>query len=176
MLLDYAATYPLAIIRYHASGMALNTNTYAAYYLVLPNAQSRYAGNYILSDTPPPPPEIPNPKPNGAILTVYETIHNVMTSAAEAETAGVYGNGQEIIAIRISLQALGHPQLTTLLKTNNATSNSFVHVNIKQRRSKTWDMRWNWLRDKATHQQLHMYWTKGEPTRARLTTACQTTD
>ena len=27
--------------------------------------------------------------------------------------------------------------------------------------SKTWDMRWNWLRDKATHQQLRMYWAKG---------------
>ena len=45
-----------------------------AAYLVLPNARSRYAGHYILSDTPPPPPEIPNPKPNGAILTVCKTI------------------------------------------------------------------------------------------------------
>jgi hypothetical protein len=36
MLLDYAATYPLVIIRYHASGMAPNTDTDAAY-LVLPN-------------------------------------------------------------------------------------------------------------------------------------------
>ena len=46
-------------------------------------AQSRHdcAGNYILSNTPPPPPEIPNPKPNGMILTICKTIHNVMTSA-----------------------------------------------------------------------------------------------
>jgi hypothetical protein len=160
MLLDYAATYPLAIIRYHASDMALNTDTDAAY-LVLPNARSRYAGNYILSDTPPPAPAIPNPKPNGAILTICKTIRGVMTSAAEAETAGVYGNGQEIIAIRISLQALGHSQLATPLKTDNSTSHSFVHANIKQRRSKTWDMKWNWLRDKATHEQLRMYWAKG---------------
>jgi len=109
-----------------------------------------------LSDTPPPPPEIPNPKPNGAILTVCKTIRNVMTSAAEAETDGVYENGQEIIAIRILLQALGHPQLATLLKTDNSTLNSFVHANIKQHRSKTWDMRWNWLSDKVTHQQLRM--------------------
>jgi hypothetical protein len=123
--------------------MAPNVNTDAAY-LVLPNARSRYAGHYILSDTPPPPPEIPNPKPNGAILTVCKTIRNVsMTSAAEAETAGVFGNGQEIIAIRTSLQALSHPQLATLLKTDNSTSNSFVHANIKQHRSKTWHMRWN---------------------------------
>jgi hypothetical protein len=116
MLLDYAATYPLAIIRYYASDMALNVDMDAAY-LVLPNARSRY----ILSDTPPPPPEIPNPKPNGAILTVGKTIRNVMTSAAEAETAGAFGNGQEIIAIRILLQALGHPQLATPLKTDNST-------------------------------------------------------
>jgi hypothetical protein len=77
-----------------------------------------------------------------------------MASAAKAETAGVFGNGQEIIAIRILLKALSHPQLATPLKTDNSTSNSFVHANIKQRRSKTWDMWWNWLRDKATHQQL----------------------
>ena len=82
MLLDYAATYPLAIIRYHASSMALNTTDTDAAYLVLPNARSHYAGNYILSNTPPPSPEIPNPKLNGAILTVCKTICNVsMTSA-----------------------------------------------------------------------------------------------
>jgi hypothetical protein len=39
MLLDYAATYPLAIIRYYASDMTLNVDTDAAY-LVLPNARS----------------------------------------------------------------------------------------------------------------------------------------
>jgi hypothetical protein len=89
-----------------------------------------------------------------------------MSSAAEAETAGVFGNGQEIIAIRISLQALGHPQQATPLKTDNSTSHSFVHANIKQRRSKTWDMRWNWLRDKATHEILRMYWARGEDNNA----------
>jgi hypothetical protein len=161
MVMDYAATYPLAIIRYYASDMVLAVDTDAAY-LVLPNARSRYAGHYILSDTPPPPPAIPNPRPNGAIMTVCKTIRGVMTSAAESETAGVYGNGQEIIACRISLLALGHPQPATPLKTDNSTSHSFAHANIKQRRSKTWDMRWNWLREKATHKQLRIYWDKGQ--------------
>ncbi len=85
-----------------------------------------------------------------------------MTSAAEAETGGVYGNAQETIACRISLQALGHPQLATPLKTDNSTSNSFVHANIKQRRSKTWDMRWNWLRDKITQTLFRVYWAQGK--------------
>jgi hypothetical protein len=73
-----------------------------------------------------------------------------MGSAAKTESGGVYGNAQEAIACRISLRALGHPQPPTPIKTDNSTANSFVHANIKQRHSKTWDMQWNWLRDKAT--------------------------
>jgi hypothetical protein len=60
------------------------------------------------------------PKPNGPILTICKTIRGVMSSAAEAETGGVYGNAQEAIACRISLRALGHPQAATPLKTNNS--------------------------------------------------------
>jgi hypothetical protein len=59
------------------------------------------------------------------------------------------------------LSALGHPQPPTPLKTDNSTAYSFVHSNIRQRRSKTWDMRWNWLRDKVMHKQLRIYWGKG---------------
>jgi hypothetical protein len=156
MLMDYAATYPLAIIRYFASDMVLHIDSDAAY-VVLPNARSRYAGHYFLSDCPPQPPAKPTPKPNGGILTICKTIHGVMASAAEAETGGVYGNAQEALACHVSLLALGHPQPATPLKTDNLTANSFVHANIKQRRSKTWGMQWNWLRDKATHKSLRIY-------------------
>jgi hypothetical protein len=140
MLLNYAVTYSTAIIRYHASDMVLHIDSDAAY-LVLPNARIRYAGHYFMSDHPPPPPTKPTPKPNGAILrTTCKTICGVMGSAAEAETGGVYGNAQEAIACRISLHAVGDPQPATPIKTDNSTANSFAHANIKQRRSKTWDM------------------------------------
>jgi hypothetical protein len=122
------------------------------------------------SPTAPPLPTKPNPKPkpkpNGAILTICKTICGVMGSAVEAETGGVYGNAHEGIACCISLRALGHPQPATPIKTDNSTANSFVHANIKQRRSKTWDMRWNWLRNNDTHEQLRIYWDKGENNRA----------
>jgi hypothetical protein len=165
MLMDYASTYPLAILRYHASDMVLHVDSDAAY-LVLPNARSRYAGHYFLGNQPPPPPAKPSPTPNGAILTLCKTIRNVMSSAAEAETGGVFGNAQEAIACRISLLALGHSQPATPLKTDNSTANSFVHANIRQRRSKTWDMRWNWLRDRSTRDKLRIYWDKGVNNRA----------
>jgi hypothetical protein len=130
MLLDYAATYPMAIIRYHASDMALHIDSNAAY-LVLLNACGRYAGHYFLSDEPPALPIKPNPKTYGPILIICKTIRGVMSSAAEAETGGVFGNAQEAIACQISLRALGHPQTATPIKTDNSTSNSFVHANIK---------------------------------------------
>jgi hypothetical protein len=166
MILDHATTHPNAIVCcYHASDMALHVDSNATY-LVLPNARSRYAGHYYLSDAPPAAPAMPTPKTNGPILTVCKTIRGVMSSAAEAETAGVYGNAQETITCRISLSALGHPQKAPPIKTDNSTTNSFVHANIKQRSSKTWDMRWNWLRDKALHEQLRIYWDKGQNNQA----------
>jgi hypothetical protein len=152
--MDYAATYPTAIIRYHASDMALHIDSDATY-LVLPNARSRYAGHYFLSSRPTPPPSKPSPTPNGPILTICKTIKGVMISAAEAETNGVYGNAQETIACWISLCALRHLQQATPIQTDNSTSNRFVYANIKQRgRSKTWDMQWNWLCDKITHKKI----------------------
>jgi hypothetical protein len=160
ILMDYAATYPNAIIRYFASDMILHVDSDAAY-LVLPNARSRYAGHYFLSDNPPSPPAKPSPKPNGAILSVCKTLPGVMSSAAEAEIGGVYLNGQDAVACCNPLEALGHPQPPTPLKTESSTAYSFVHSNIPQRRSKTWDMRWNWLRDKVTHKQLRIYWDRG---------------
>jgi hypothetical protein len=51
-LLDYAATYPSAVIRYHASQMILHVDTDAAY-LVLPKARSRIAGHYCTSVASP---------------------------------------------------------------------------------------------------------------------------
>jgi len=50
-LLDYAATYPNAVIRYYASDMILHAESDAAY-LVLPKARSRIAGYFYLSSKP----------------------------------------------------------------------------------------------------------------------------
>ena len=103
MPLDYAATYPNAKIRYYASGMILWIESDAAY-LVLPNARSRYAGHFYLS-TLPPKGNLTSYKPptNGPIHTECRTIKNVVASAAEAETAGLFGNAQIGIAIRRAL-------------------------------------------------------------------------
>ncbi len=153
MLLDYAYTYPNAKIRFVASKMILTADTDAAF-LVQPDARSRYAGYFYLTDD--------NSSPNGAVLVICRTLRGVMRSAAEAECAGVFHNSQEAIVLRNILEALGHPQPPTRIKTDNSTANSFVQNNIRQRRSKTWDMRWNWLRDDITKKQIKVYWDAGD--------------
>ena len=108
MLLDYDATYPNATIRYLASDMALCIDSDAAYLVIL-FAKSRMTGHYYLSFHP----STPSPLQNGPILTECKALRHVVGSAAEAETGGLYHNGQTAIPIRIALEELGHPQPPT---------------------------------------------------------------
>ena len=102
-----------------------------------------------------------HPKVNGAILVECKTLRHVVSSAAEAETGGVFHNAQKAIPIRTILHALNHPQPPTPLATDNTTANGFIHDNIHQRRSKSWDMRYYWLRDRDSQKQFHFYWKPG---------------
>ena len=132
-LLDYAATYPNPKLRFYASDMILHVDSDAAY-LVLPNAKSRYAGYFYLSDMPPAHGD-PNPKLNAPIHINCRIFRNTLSSSSECETGGVFFNCQEAIPIRISLEALNHPQPATPVKTDNSVAFSFSHANIRQRKS-----------------------------------------
>ena len=88
---------------------------------------------------------------NGALLVECKTLRHV-------ETAGIFHNAQVAVPLRYMLEQLGHPQPPTKIKTDNATASGFVHDNITQKRSKSWDMRKYWLRDKSQQSQFAIYW------------------
>ena len=155
-LLDYAATYPDIIVRFHASDMILYSESDAAY-LVMPKAKSRIAGYFYLSNKTPINQEIPTPPQNGPLHIVCKTLCHIVASAAEAETAALFFNSQEALSIRYMLSKLGHPQPPTPMKTDNSTALSFIKSNIRQKRSKSWDMRLYWLRDRAAQLQFKHY-------------------
>ena len=171
-LMDYVSTYPDAYIRFHASKMILHIDSDASY-LVLPKAKSRIAGYFYLSDLTPT--SSTNLPPNGPILVECKTIKHVVTSAAEAEISALFHNARTAIPLRRLLIALGHPQPPTPIKVDNSTANAFVHNNITQRRSKSWDMRFHWLRDPPTKQQIGVYWDKGTNNWADYYTKTHTT-
>ena len=128
-LMDYVATHPNAYVRYYASNMVLWADSDAAY-LVIANARSRISGYYQCNEHPTKGLNLITNRP---VLVECKAIKRVVSSAAEAETAGVFYNAQIAVQIRHILQSLNHLQPLTPIKTNNSTAHSFVTNNIHKR-------------------------------------------
>ena len=161
-LLDYAATNPIAKLRYCASDMQLYSHSDASY-LSEAKARSRSAGFYYLSErsiTPNLPP-ISHPPLNGALHVVSKIMRNVMGSAAEAEIAAAYLTAREAVPIRTTLEELGHPQSPTPIQVDNTTCAGFANDTIKQKRTKSIDMNYYWLQDRTRLGQFIVYWRAG---------------
>ena len=157
--MDYLSTFPYAKLRYYAGDMQLHVESDAAY-LVLPGARSRIAGHFYLSAGASPT-KVYAKRFNAPIHTECSTLKNVVSSAAEAECGALFHNCTVAIGIRNALIGLGHQQGKTLVVTDNSTANSFVHSEMRVKRSKSWDMKYNWLRDRSAQQQFNILWDKG---------------
>ena len=152
-LLNYAHTHPNTEIIYRASDMVLRVDSDAAY-LVAPEARSRAGGYHYMS----------NKKGsifNGPVLVLAKVIKNVMASATEAELGALFMNAQEAVALRNCLEAMGHKQPATPLKTDNNTANGIINNTMKQKRSKAIDVRFYWLRDRVKQGQFYVHWDAG---------------
>ena len=84
-----------------------------------------------------------------------------MTSAAEAETHGIFHNVQTALPIRFLLTQMGHSQPPTPLKTDNKIADAFVQQEMRHKKSKSWDMRLWWLKDRLIQQHFKIFWDTG---------------
>ena len=161
-LLDYVATHPDAAIRYNASDMQLHVDSDASY-LSMPQARSRAGGFFFLSarNADPDSKTFSTPPINGAIHVHSSRIRNVMASAAEAELGALYDNAQEAAAIRTTLDDMGRPQQTTAIKTDNSTAAGIANNTLKQRKSRSMDMKFYWIRDRTNQKEIKVYWKPG---------------
>ena len=57
---------------------------------------------------------------------------------------------------------MGHPQTATPMQVDNTTTCNYVHNNLQQKRSKAFDMRLHWLRDRINQQQFEIFWMEGQ--------------
>jgi hypothetical protein len=151
--LNYCASNPNARIIYRASDMILQGDSDAAY-LVCPEAKSRAGGYHFIGNKD-------GKLFNGPIMVLAKIIKNVMSSAAEAEVAALFMNAQEMAPMRQCLKELGHPQPPTPIKTDNSTATGIINNTIKQKRSKSIDMRFYWLRDRVKQGQFRVHWEPG---------------
>jgi hypothetical protein len=169
-LLNYCATHPDAMVRFIASDMALWIDSDSSY-LSETKARSRASGYHFLSsrlpdDNVPPGPDDPPPPSNGAIYVLCQIMREVLSSAAEAEVAGLFHNGKEACPIRTALEEMGHPQPPSPMQTDNSTASGIANDTVKQKRSKAIDMRFYWIRDRVRQGHYLVFWRKGKFSRA----------
>ena len=154
-LLNYVATHPNATLVYTPSGMILKVHSDASY-LSEPKAKSRYGGHYYLGTKP-----ICTTTINGAIHNTASILKNVVSSASEAEYGALFMNAKAAVSLRQALQDMGHKQPPTPIQTDNDTANGIANQTVKQKHSKTIDMRYHWIQDRIKQGQFQVYWQPG---------------
>ena len=133
-LLNYAATYPDAVLHYSASDMTLHDPTI---------------------------PDVTAPPINGAIHTPCSIMHVVLSSATEAELGALFYNTKDAAWLCTTLAELGHPQPPTPIQTDNACAAGILNDTVKQHHSKAIDMRFYWIKDHISQGQFIVHWHKG---------------
>ena len=68
------------------------------------------------------------------------------------------------------LEALGHKQHAIPVKADNSTAVAFSNSMLKEKRSKSWDMRLNWLKDRVRQNQFYIFWDRGSSNMADYAT------
>jgi hypothetical protein len=164
-LLNYATAHPDAMVRNHAIDMYLHVHSDASY-LSEASARSRAGGIFFLSQRPtdpskPPAPNATPPPQNGAIHIISTIMRNVMSSAMEAELGALFHNAQDGITLRTTLIEMGHNQEATPIQTDNACAAGVTNKTVKQRRSKSINMCFYWIRDRIKQGQFIIHWRKG---------------
>ena len=86
----------------------------------------------------------------------------IVGSAGEAETMTACLAGRTIIYIRNLLIDMGYPQPPTLLTCDNETTVGILNETMKPIRSKCYDNRYFWLRDRIRHKQITLTWQSGK--------------
>ena len=154
-LLDYLTTQQDTILSYHTRNMVLAVHSNASY-LSKPKARSRAGGHFFLSSNTTIPPN------NGVVLIIAHIIKNVMSSATEAELAGLYIMAHKAVFIRIIRKELVHKQPPTPLQTDNAMADTVINGKIQPKQTKAIDMKFRWLRDCECRQQFRIYRQPGK--------------
>ncbi len=74
----------------------------------------------------------------------------VVASVAEAEYAAAFGGGQVLVKLTLTLTNLGHPQQSPpLLFINNECAIGLATSSVRPKKSKSIDMRLDWIRERA---------------------------
>jgi hypothetical protein len=153
-LLIYAKTHSTAHVKFIACDMIMRAQCDASYN-GRPKGRSTQGSLIYLGDSGYPD-EI-----NGPVESCSSIISVVCASAAEAEYAALYETARLLLPMRQYLTELGYPQPATLILCDNAVAVKLANDNLVEKKSKTFDKRFHWIKDRVQQGQFEVAWRKG---------------
>ena len=84
-----------------------------------------------------------------------------MASATEDDYGTMFINAQQSIPIRTTLIEMGWPQGPTPIQVNNSTAVRIANKTLRQKKSKSMDMRFYCINGRINPGQFRVYWRSG---------------
>ena len=98
---------------------------------------------------------------NGIIHVVCKILRNIISSAAEAELGALFLNAKEVVPIRTTLIEMNWPRPPTPIQVENSTAVVIANHTIKQKMSKSMNIRLYWVIERIKQGQFRVYWQPG---------------
>ena len=154
--LQYMVAHPNACVTFFRSDMQHNCHSDASFNGET-RGRSRASGVHYLGHYDPAR-DLP---PNGFIEYVTTIIDVIVASAAEAELAAIFINGQIAVTLRHALEFLGHPQGPSCIVSDNLVGVNILNGVAKSKRSRSMDLRCFWIKDRIAQNQYKLSWAPG---------------
>ena len=113
----------------------------------------------MLGDKPSVSHPLPALRP--PILVTSVILPTISANVAEAEYGGLFTATQRATSLRNTLSAVGHPQSATTAITDNSVARGISTGTIKQRRSRSVNISYHWIRDQVTSGNFSVLWDAG---------------
>ena len=152
-LLGYAKANPANSLVFKPSDMILRIYSDASY-LNRPRSGSTAGGFHFLGTTD-------LTFINGPVFCHSTRIPVVCAAVSEAEYAALFSNAQVGCDERSILSSLGHPQPPTVIWCDNECAVGLAEETIRPQKSKSIDMRFDWLRCRVRQHQFSITWCSG---------------
>eukprot|EP00957_Ditylum_brightwellii_P160652 12230501-Ditylum_brightwellii.AAC.1 len=146
--------HPNAVVQFMASSIILAVHSNVSY-LLETKLRSRAARHFHIAN------KTDEEYNNGAILTLSTIIRYNVASASDAKSAALFYNALKAVPPCFTLEEIGHPQLPTLLITDNNTAHRLTTDVMMPKRSKMAGICFHWLKCYKTKKQYNIKWKQG---------------
>ena len=153
-LLGYAKANPDGRLVYQPSDMILRIHSDASY-LNRPKSGSTAGGFHYLGTLDPD-------FINGPVFCHCTRIPVVCAAVSEAEYAAIFANAQVGCDERVILSSLGYPQPPTPILCDNECAIGLATETVRPKKSKSIDMRFDWLRCRVRQNLFSISWISGD--------------